>query len=539
MESQCQTRNQCLRNSNNDFRITNSDKNCRKNPRRQEKPMKGKILVINGVPEWLKSYSIKKFGMLSEFNTKLNQIISTEQTNLVVFTFWDSKERNKTFLSKIFSDSILENYLSVKTINFNPVTEKNIKKILQYAVSDSGIAIDKFKLEDIIKNSGKDIRHALQTLQFHAAGKMGCDNLNHAAYKHKRSKILNKRSSNRSMDSEDFFTTPAQNKKANIVILKEEEKEKSSKDFGLSIFHALGKFLYNKRIDPSNGKARMMNSKEMKAKPKPRSYINHQKILNQVETENHVFSLFLEENMYDFYEDIEDMAKVLDVYSDNDSISTVKDYSFANSKYYNEVQDQWSLTEALAITEYNIHGGNQTKRTLKKMGKPEWFDFKRQLSDTRTLVSECTKLEQIRNGKIISTDLLLGSTPMIYKEYLPYLDKFGFIQKFKIFSPLKELTYIPTGKHRNFNNLIDETEPGVEEEEEKFKEALNQSKKERIKASKKKDKVDGFATARLNYDTKATIQEEEIENSSCEELDIDDEDLKSLLEDGDLSLSDD
>jgi len=54
----------------------------------------------------------------------------------------------------------------------------------------------------------------------------------------------------------------------------------NSRDNSLSIFHAIGKFLYNKRIDPKTGDKRQMAYKELHSfKTKPKFYENHQKLL--------------------------------------------------------------------------------------------------------------------------------------------------------------------------------------------------------------------------------------------------------------------
>jgi hypothetical protein len=46
----------------------------------------------------------------------------------------------------------------------------------------------------------------------------------------------------------------------------------TSKDFGLQIFHALGKFLYNKRIDKSTKEGKRMTAEQLLNIPKPKFY---------------------------------------------------------------------------------------------------------------------------------------------------------------------------------------------------------------------------------------------------------------------------
>lgn len=55
-----------------------------------------------------------------------------------------------------------------------------------------------------------------------------------------------------------------------------ETGETQGKDFQLSIFHALGKFLYNKRIDPKDPKQKVqLPYSEMRKTPRPRLYFKH------------------------------------------------------------------------------------------------------------------------------------------------------------------------------------------------------------------------------------------------------------------------
>ena len=106
------------------------------------------------------------------------------------------------------------------------------------------------------------------------------------------------------------------------------------KDFGLSIFHAMGKILYNKRIDPVTGKEHKPSffSPDIMKDPeqRPPFYANHAHLLSEVRIDPPTFSLFLHENMPGFFSDIEDMANVMDVYSQMDAIGGEMTYSYYN-----------------------------------------------------------------------------------------------------------------------------------------------------------------------------------------------------------------
>lgn len=68
-------------------------------------------------------------------------------------------------------------------------------------------------------------------------------------------------------------------------------------------------------------------------KRKPKSYINHNEILNQVMIEKNRFTLFLHENMLNFYGDIEDIANTLNIFSESDAITNGVEYHYANHMY--------------------------------------------------------------------------------------------------------------------------------------------------------------------------------------------------------------
>jgi len=92
--------------------------------------------------------------------------------------------------------------------------------------------------------------------------------------------------------------------------------------------------LYNKRIDPTDLKERTPDYFSLSTMKdplkKPKSYINHLQVMNSVLMEKPWFSLFLHENMTNFYSDIEDLSKTLEIYSECDAIANGAEYSYAN-----------------------------------------------------------------------------------------------------------------------------------------------------------------------------------------------------------------
>lgn len=89
---------------------------------------------------------------------------------------------------------------------------------------------------------------------------------------------------------------------------------------------------------------------------KPKSYINHDDVMNKVMIEKNRFTMFLHENMMNFYGDIEDIANTLNVFSETDSYANGVEYHYANHLYIHQLQDECALVESLAVTEYNTSG---------------------------------------------------------------------------------------------------------------------------------------------------------------------------------------
>jgi len=213
-------------------------------------------------------------------------------------------------------------------------------------------------------------------------------------------------------------------------------------------------------------------------------------------------------------------------------------YSYANQKYIFELQEMAALSEALAITEFNLHGGdNQSKRTMKKMAKPEWFDFRRKINQTKTLVSECTKIDQVSSNNVVSADLLLSSTNQLAVRYLPYLELMGMLKNTSSLAPLSEIADYSKKQSRNESGF-DNSELVNDEQDKQFLDQLSKKRQWKQKSEKMKQAKDGFASRSEVEGKCAKIVEEEIEDSDLELNDDDIEDALDELDADDFSIDD-
>ena len=146
----------------------------------------------------------------------------------MIFMFSSSNELSKSFLKRVFSQEVLNNP-RVSTLTLNRPTNTNIDKVLRTICSREGLGsrdISDNKVVEIRTQSGRDLRNAISTLQFYAAGKVSDNNSSKA--------------------------------------VKTAHEGVNGRDDSLSLFHALGKFLYNKRVNPDTKKVEQMPYEKMK-----------------------------------------------------------------------------------------------------------------------------------------------------------------------------------------------------------------------------------------------------------------------------------
>ena len=185
----------------------------------------------------------------------------------------------------------------------------------------------------------------------------------------------------------------------------------TNKDFQLFIFKALGKFLYNKRVDKEKPGETIAVSK-LSEKVKKRSKIpwfgaSHWEVLDNVTMERPVFTLYLHENMPDFFSSIEEYADTIETFSHQEWVSESCPYSYDRLQYISELQDSCALCETLALTENNLHGQSSNKMTT--MTKTRYFESKKEKEEAIELLAQVGKIGQIYADEILSLDMLTSS----------------------------------------------------------------------------------------------------------------------------------
>lgn len=139
----------------------------------------------------------------------------------------------------LFSFNVLlieDTYAKLNLVNFqiafNPITANSIKKVLFRICQLEQCDVTAEHVDLIAKASGGDIRHAITSLQFFCLKQ----NQNHSLSLFSRSINVSEENENKAVTLDDGYSLHF------------------SRDETLSLFHALGKFLHNKRETKSAAK---------------------------------------------------------------------------------------------------------------------------------------------------------------------------------------------------------------------------------------------------------------------------------------------
>eukprot|EP00347_Sterkiella_histriomuscorum_P005182 403357582 len=480
----------------------------------QQIQLNRKILVINSVPQCLSLFSARRRELLKDFQTCLLNVLNRQTpTPLIIITFSDQAERSKAFLLRIFGKEILnfqgnsqsaansqtysqQNNSSpyVQQFAINSPHEKSIDKVLKQIVFNESIYnVADSTLTEIRDQSNKDLRNAINTMQFKLAGKKA-GGTNVQATAGKKLKPNTKKRKNTS-DDEEFMMSDTQLQK--VKGLKKQNSnqdlnvEAFEKDNNFSIFHGLGKFLYNKRENPVTGKNEQMSPSKMKSENKPKLYYEHQKIINKMQIESQQLGLYLHQNIPEFFNDIGDLANCFDIFSLTDYLENSIQYSFDSQLQVLEFQQHNALFRAKATTECNFHVVNPKTQQLFPMQKPQYYDFVKNYKENKSQMNYVAKEEQILSQKFVSEDLLIRSNKECVKNIFPYLKQ----MHHQLIKPIEEsISFQVSGFYGNNNyqggykkqNFKTISQPQDEEKDDFFKQQEFEEKEKQLFRPKSK-----------------------------------------------------
>ncbi|CAM0872225.1 unnamed protein product [Alopecurus aequalis] len=257
------------------------------------------IVLIDDIPV---SSGKASFARLGKCLTRLIQ--STQIPTVISLTHYHKSEANDT---SMWNSEELESLLhgaGAHKIGFNPVTISSIKKILARICKQESSGTTEELVHQIATSSGGDIRHAIMSLQYH------CLNPRRRNSALARNATL--------LDLKGYGAlAPGQDCLSSAI------PSPCGRDDTLSLFHALGKFLHNKR--ETDGDANIdLDSFPLKEQLRrnPLKMDVPEMILSQAHGKVRTVADFLYENALDFIDNdaIDDAWAVMSYLSDADCL---------------------------------------------------------------------------------------------------------------------------------------------------------------------------------------------------------------------------
>ena len=201
-------------------------------------------------------------------------VILTEQQN-------DSGARGGDIVNREVR-AVMENAGAI-CVNLNSVTSAAMTKAVVRVCEAEGFDISQFDIQALVNAAHGDVRSAMQTLEFWCYGKQ----ISHESVAQK-AKVKRKREPKQAPTAEATA-------RAHV----------SSRDQALGLFHALGKFLYNKRSDdvsehvPGQSSSPLCENLNDALKRPPMTY-NPEEVLSRAAIGSETATAFLFENYPDF-----------------------------------------------------------------------------------------------------------------------------------------------------------------------------------------------------------------------------------------------
>ncbi|XP_042483455.1 cell cycle checkpoint protein RAD17 isoform X2 [Macadamia integrifolia] len=198
-------------------------------------------------------------------------------------------------------------------VSFNPVTANSIKKMLSRICKEEQCTMTDEQIDQIAKSSGGDIRHAITSLQYFCL---------------RPNQLL-------SLPSYTLSTSQSKENSEELSLLDDRCSLPLGRDETLSLFHALGKFLHNKReiVSGADLGEDIFHLKEKFARL-PLKMEAPEKILDQAHGKARPIADFLHENVLDFINDqaVDDAWAVSSYLSDADCLLATSLHQFTWSQ---------------------------------------------------------------------------------------------------------------------------------------------------------------------------------------------------------------
>ncbi|WVZ56180.1 hypothetical protein U9M48_006750 [Paspalum notatum var. saurae] len=301
------------------------------------------IILIDDIPVTSGKVS---FARLGKCLTGLIQ--STQVPTVISLTHYHKSESNDTAMWNSEDIESLLQGAGAHKIAFNPVTTNSIKKILFRICKEESCDASEELLHQIAISSGGDIRHAIMSLQYHCL------------HPRRHSSALSTSTARAGSKSRDSLV-PGQVSYGHSSAL----PSPCGRDETLTLFHALGKFLHNKReisdadivLEPFPLKENLRRNSLKMDVP--------EKILSQAHGKVRTVADFLYENVLDFIDNeaVDDAWVVVSYLSEADCLLTGSPIASYNSE--NMAQLIAASVAARGVLFGNAHGATSRWHTIR------------------------------------------------------------------------------------------------------------------------------------------------------------------------------
>ncbi|KAL4504509.1 hypothetical protein ABPG72_009955 [Tetrahymena utriculariae] len=300
---------------------------------------RNEVIVMQELPENASFYDLKR---ISDFiNTRYTK--SRIKRNPLIFIL-NNSIYSPYQITKIFKDQCPEFYANYTTeINLPRPSDKEIQQFVQKQMSNN-IKFQAFSgyqrneiVQDIVTTANGDISNALNQLRMASYSKIPSS-----------ISIKNKKKGDNQ---------------------KEANKKEKQKDNEFTIFHTIGKFLYNKRkIKGSKEEPRQMTKEELLS-GKTEFYFDPLKMISQINCSQDFFRNSIQQNYLDFYGNIEDVVNQ----ANNYVLCDIFDRQNFNEKY-EIVKEENSYLSSLIVGQgvmINNLNGKDVKKKYQSIAKSQ------------------------------------------------------------------------------------------------------------------------------------------------------------------------
>ncbi|GMY12263.1 cell cycle checkpoint protein RAD17 isoform X1 [Fagus crenata] len=305
----------------------------------------------------------------------------------------DSADQSAKYLEEL--QLCLESAGACK-VAFNPITNNSIKKTLSRICRQERCNVIAEQIDLMAKASGGDIRHAITSLQF----------------------CCLKPDPMRSLSLCDTTTTYLREKPDEVSALEDGFSLQFGRDETLSLFHALGKFLHNKR-ETENAMA--LEQDEFLVREKlsrlPMKMDAPEKVLCQAHGQARPIADFLHENVLDFLseEAIDDAWAVASYLGDADMLLSTFRGMLAK---YNEAENVLQSAAASVAVRGVLFGNSHPLPS-------RWHAIRRPKLWQVEQSSLCNKTEMVKRRFSGYSGLTLSDLSVVTTEYTPVLKWLG------------------------------------------------------------------------------------------------------------------